>query len=81
MEKVTATEAKNNFGGLIDKTRSGPVMIEKQGRPSAVLLSPEDFARLEAIEDMYWLLKSEVAEKDGYLSIAESEDFLKNLGK
>lgn len=81
MEKVSATEAKNHFGNLIDKTRTGPVLIEKQGRPSAVLISPEDYARFEAIEDMYWVLKAELAEKNGYLSPKESEDFLNKLGE
>jgi prevent-host-death family protein len=80
MEKITATDAKNHFGILIDKTRNGPVLIEKQGRPSAVLLSPEDFAHFEKIEDLYWSLKAELAEKDGYLTADESAAFLKDLG-
>ncbi len=81
MEKMSATDAKNHFGIMIDKTRNGPVMIEKQGRPSAVLISPEDFAHFEQMEDMYWSLKADLAEKTGFTSTGESAEFLKNLGK
>lgn len=80
MQKINATDAKNHFGSLIDKTRVGPVQIEKQGRASAILISPEDFAKYEAMEDLYWSLKAQVAESGGFLSVDESEDFLKNLG-
>ncbi len=55
MVKISATDAKNHFGDLIDRTRVGPVTIEKQGRPTAIVLSPEEYARLESIEDIYVL--------------------------
>lgn len=80
MVKISATDAKNHFGDLIDRTRVGPVTIEKQGRPTAIVLSPEEYARLESIEDMFWALKGELAEKSGFISVADSEDLLKNLG-
>ena len=43
MKTVAAKEAKNRFGQLIDDAQRGPVMIEKNGRPFAVVQSYEDF--------------------------------------
>ncbi len=46
MRSVTASEAKNKFGQLLDMARSEPVRIKKNGRDVAVVLSPDDFQRL-----------------------------------
>ncbi len=46
MKTMSAKEAKNRFGYLIDTARHEPVTIEKHGRPVVVVLSAEDFDRL-----------------------------------
>jgi prevent-host-death family protein len=44
-KNVSATDAKNNFGGLLDDvTALGRVDIVKHGRLVAVVLSPRAFA-------------------------------------
>ena len=43
MKTVAAKEAKNRFGRLIDDAQRGPVTIEKNGRPFAVVQSYEDY--------------------------------------
>jgi prevent-host-death family protein len=45
MKKVSASKAKTHFGALIDQAQRGPVTIEKQGRPVAVIVSFETFSR------------------------------------
>lgn len=41
MKQVSASHAKNNFGGLLDDVAAlGCVEIVKHGRPVAVVLSP-----------------------------------------
>ncbi len=45
---VTATEAKNRFGQVLEQAQRGPVFIEKSGRRHSVLLSVEDYDRLVA---------------------------------
>lgn len=47
MAKVTATEAKNRFGQVLEMARTGPVHVQKNGRDVAVVISPEDYARYE----------------------------------
>ena len=46
MRTITALDAKNRFGQLLDAARRGPVTVTKKGRPAAVLLSVEDYARI-----------------------------------
>lgn len=46
MKSLTASEAKNRFGMLLDWARHEPVLIEKQGRQVAVILSLEAYQQL-----------------------------------
>jgi len=46
MNKISASDAKNRFGQLLDLAQSGPVRIQKNGRDVAIVLSPEEFRRL-----------------------------------
>lgn len=46
MNKVTASDAKNRFGQLLEMARSGPVRIQKNGRDVAIVLSPDEFKRM-----------------------------------
>ena len=50
MKTMSAREAKNSFGLLIDTARAGPVQIEKHGRGVVVVLAVEEYERLKAIE-------------------------------
>ncbi len=53
MKRISATDAKNNFGGLLDDVATlGCVEIEKHGRPVAVVLSPR---ALEAVRRAGWV--------------------------
>jgi prevent-host-death family protein len=48
MQNMSAKDAKYGFGRLIDLARSEPVVVEKHGRPVVVVLSVEEFARMQA---------------------------------
>jgi prevent-host-death family protein len=48
---VTALEARANFGKLLERVDEGrSLVIEKRGRPRAVLLSLRDYVRLAVPE-------------------------------
>ncbi len=49
MQIVSATEAKQSFGAVIDKAQREPVMIRKQNRDVAVIMSVEDYQRITRI--------------------------------
>ncbi|WP_417733445.1 type II toxin-antitoxin system Phd/YefM family antitoxin [Roseovarius sp.] len=46
MKSLSARDAKNRFGYLIDTARQEPVLVEKHGRPVVVVISTEDYERL-----------------------------------
>ncbi|MGE4061692.1 MAG: type II toxin-antitoxin system prevent-host-death family antitoxin [Sphingomonadales bacterium] len=46
MKTMSAREAKNGFGLMIDTARAEPVRIEKHGRGVVVVVSVEEYERL-----------------------------------
>lgn len=50
MHTLSARDANNNFGRLIDTARAEPVTVEKHGRAVVVVLAVEEYQRLKAIE-------------------------------
>ncbi|MDJ0872279.1 MAG: type II toxin-antitoxin system Phd/YefM family antitoxin [Gammaproteobacteria bacterium] len=46
MRTVSAIDAKNRFGQLLEAAQREPVTVTKQGRPAAVVLSVEDYERM-----------------------------------
>lgn len=46
MKSMSAKDAKNGFGRLLDTARAEPVTIEKHGRAVVVVLSTEEYERL-----------------------------------
>lgn len=51
MKTMSARDAKNGFGLLLDTARAEPVTIEKHGRPVVVVLSKEEYDRLKGLKD------------------------------
>ena len=45
MKIVTALEAKNRFGEVLEAAQRQPVSITRNGRPSVVMISAESYAR------------------------------------
>jgi prevent-host-death family protein len=75
MIAVNATEARNKFLELINRAGYGQerIRIERYGKPVAAIISCEDLARLEALEDAIEsaALKKAMAESEGLISIEE----------
>ena len=46
MKLISATDAKNRFGELLDQALQEPVEITKQGRRVVVMLSAEKYAEI-----------------------------------
>ena len=51
MKTVSSAEAKNTFGQVIMKAQQEPVCISKNGKPAAVMLSVEEYARIQALRE------------------------------
>lgn len=50
MKTVTAVEAKNSFGRLLEATHREPVMVTKNNREIAAMLSMEDIQALADVK-------------------------------
>lgn len=48
MKRVAATEAKNRLGALIDDAQREPIVIQRQDRDIAVVISMAEFERMRA---------------------------------
>lgn len=46
MKEVTAKDAKNRFGQLLQSAQQGPVRVTRNGRPVGVMMSVQQFERL-----------------------------------
>jgi prevent-host-death family protein len=53
MATVTVADAKNHFSDLLRRAEYGGerVIVERHGKPVAVIVSTDDLKRLEALED------------------------------
>lgn len=51
MKHMSAKDAKNGFGCLLDTARAEPVTIEKHRRAVVVVLSVEEYERLRGLDD------------------------------
>ncbi len=60
MKTMSAREAKNGFGLMIDTARAEPVLIEKHGRGVVMVVSVEEYERLT----VRMAAKGKAAERD-----------------
>lgn len=73
MKTMTAAEAKNAFGRLLDTAQREPVLITKQNRPVGVFLSIAD------LEDTVWAERARKAHEEGYIGTDDSEALIARL--
>lgn len=69
---VNSTEAKKNFGRIIESTIKEPVGVTKSGRKVAVILSSETYERLSMLEDAYWSERALAAAAGGFIGPDEA---------
>ena len=64
--RMSAREARANFGdllGLVYYTKE-PVIVERKGRPFAVVISPEDYEVLRKQRERAWAAIEQVQERN-----------------
>jgi len=54
MLTVNATEMKQRMGQYIEKALVEPVVIHKSDRPVVVMISMNEYQRLQDMEDQIW---------------------------
>lgn len=76
---VQATELKTRLGQYLEAAIKEPVLIEKNGRNTAVIISIDDYNRFLALEDTYWGMRALEAEKEA--SVENGVEALTNIVK
>lgn len=75
---ISATDAKQFFGAAIDSAQHAPVIIEKQKRPIAALISMADYERLTRLNlKEFQEFRKKVAKKAEKRGL--TQDILDNL--
>ena len=61
---VSATEARVHFGELMRRAKSGPVIVEKDGKPDVVVISKQEYDKLveNAPKPDWWKMVEETHE-------------------
>ena len=79
MKTITAKEAMQRLGAFAEQDLSEPLLLERPGRPAAVLMAFAEFQRLKAFEERFWAESAAEARDAGFLSLAESEAWFKRM--
>ena len=79
--RTNATQFKNHLGEYMQKVYQEPIIVEKSGKPSAVLISYTLFSLFSKLEDFYWSVRAEQAEKKGFLGVEKTAKKLKELAE
>ena len=72
MKSVAATEAKNRLGAILDEAQREPIVIRRQDRDIAVVMSMADYERLKSGNVRAFLeLRSVVAAQSAAAGLTE----------
>ena len=79
MLTVAATQVKNYLGRFFEAAQTEPVLVERSGRASVVMLSFAEYERLKDLEDRVWGEMANKAIAEGFLNPAESQQWFKGM--
>ena len=74
MKSYTASDARRRFGVLLETVQREPVVITKNGRGVAMMLSTSDDSMIAAVEG--FLEDRQWGERGGYIGVEESARIL-----
>ncbi|RJQ33643.1 type II toxin-antitoxin system prevent-host-death family antitoxin [Candidatus Parcubacteria bacterium] len=77
--RVTAKDAKNRFGELLEAAQRHPIIVTKNNRAVVRIDRYSEKTAFEEMEDQIWGEIAHEAEKEGYLSPEESQKALKRM--
>ena len=72
MLHLAASEVKQRLGQYMACALTEPVVIEKSGRPTVVMLSIAEYERLQAMDDAYWGERAKQALEGGLAGADET---------
>lgn len=82
MKTITAKDAKNRFGELLEAVQHAPVRITRNGRQVAVVLSGNEYDAFAQMEDTIWSERAnKAAEQVKFIGPKRSAELMKQYLK
>lgn len=72
MLNVAATEVKQRLGQYMENALTEPVVIEKSGRPSVVMISVAEYERMQALDDAWCGERAKLAIESNFAGVEET---------
>jgi len=79
MLTVAATQVKHYLGRFFETAQTEPVLVERSGRASVVMLSFAEYQRLKTLEDKLWGDMANKVIEEGFLNEAESKGWFSKM--
>jgi prevent-host-death family protein len=66
VRRMSTREARDNFADLLGSVyyTKEPVVVEKKGKPVAVVISPEQYASIEQVGEQFWATVDQIREQN-----------------
>ncbi len=77
MKSFAASDLKTKIGAMFVAAVKAPVQITKRGTEGFVLMSEDEYRRLEAIEDAQWAARARKALESGFVGADKAERLLR----
>ena len=77
MKTLTATELRHKFAEVLEGLKVEPVLVEKSGRPVAVVVSYQMFERMQELEDAWWGARAKEAVAEGLLTPEDTMSWIR----
>ncbi len=65
MLHTSLSDFRNRIGDYLANLGNAPVLLERRGKPAAVVLSYEEYQRLQEAEDAWWGERARAALEGG----------------
>ena len=72
MNHTSISDFRSRIGDYLGNLGSAPVVLERHGKPAAVVLSYAEYQRLQDLEDAWWGERAQAALKSGLVGHEEA---------
>ncbi|MHB8115285.1 MAG: type II toxin-antitoxin system Phd/YefM family antitoxin [Acidithiobacillus ferrivorans] len=72
MDHASLSDFRNRIGDYLSNLGNAPVLLERYGKPAAVVLSYAEYQRLQDMEDAWWGERARAALESGLVGHDEA---------
>jgi prevent-host-death family protein len=76
MKVLSSTEVRQNFSAILSAINVEPIIISKQDKEIAVVMSVQRYSELTRLEDILYGKAAELAIKEGFSPNKETQDLM-----